>query len=372
MAASAHGQVFLKNGLNVGPIDSIRQLPAAQENSVVNDKAIDLGARLGLEHVQSVVSVANQIAAKQNVPASKALRDLITASNPNSFNGTIGTLGPFSNVALVSPKPNVEALSTFQANVNAAFSSQATQPGLLRVWNGTQVRPPDPYPDTVVVVGNNALCTGTLITPQHVITAAHCFCDKVTDEVSVGTSLLNVQFRSKVDLSKSFSHIACNKITGDQADIGQGDVALYTLVTPFSGVATRRISTEASLRAVASVRAVGFGVTSTNQTGVKFTVDIVIASYDCSAASVSSGNAHCTPDVEMIAAGMNRDTCNGDSGGPLYVLGQDLNLYLAAVTSRALDPTGNCGDGGIYAKLTTPQMHAWLVSEGVPDSVFEH
>jgi hypothetical protein len=370
---SAWSNELLK-GMYVGPITSIaKKLPAGQTNAFITKiSPTDIAQRLDLENVLPEFSLSKKIAAQKNIPVSTALRDLITASSPNNFISSLGAIQP--NAAVPGLVPNVEALQTFQSNVNLLFSKQAAQPGFLRVWNGSEVKPPDPYPDTVVIVGNNALCTGTLITPQHVITAAHCFCDQVTDEVSVGTSLLNVKSRSKVDLQKSSSHIACDKIAGADAitNIGAGDIALYTLVSPLSGVPTRRISTEKSLRAAASVRAVGFGVTSQNTTGVKFAVDIVIASYDCTEAEVRAGGSHCTANNEMIAAGMNRDTCNGDSGGPVYVLGQDVNLYLAAVTSRAVEASGNCGQGGIYAKLTNPEMQKWLVAGGVPASVFDH
>lgn len=101
------------------------------------------------------------------------------------------------------------------------------------------------------------------------------------------------------------------------------------------------------------------------------TVDIVVASYDCKGAAAGGGGKYgCTPDTEMIAAGLNRDTCGGDSGGPVYILGQDINLYLAAVTSRSVDPSGACGKGGIYAKLTVPKVKQWLIEGGVAATAF--
>lgn len=362
----------LVNGFHIGSVHYIaKQLPNAQSNAYINRIAPqDAAKRLDLENVLPEVTLSNKIATRKNIPTASVLRDLITASSPSDFKTT---LGPRLATVEVSTPESVETLPTFQANVTTLFHAQAAKPGYLRVWVGTEVKPPDPYPDTVIIGGNNDICTGTLVTPQHVITAAHCFCGHVTNEVTVGTSLVNAVAHSKVDLDKSHSHIACEKITGDEnsvaTNIKLGDVALYTLVTPLSGIGTRRISTERSLRAAASVRAVGFGVTNQNVTGVKFTVDIVIASYDCTEAQVAGAHANCAPQAEMVAAGMNRDTCNGDSGGPLYVLGQDVNLYLAAVTSRALK--SDCGQGGIYVKLTTPEMQKWLISEGVPLSAFD-
>ena len=62
----------------------------------------------------------------------------------------------------------------------------------------------------------------------------------------------------------------------------------------------------------------------------------------------------CSSGREMVAgaASLDKDTCNGDSGGPLFVQSSDGNLYLAATTSRATGTPGlrPCCDGGIYVR----------------------
>jgi endonuclease G len=46
-----------------------------------------------------------------------------------------------------------------------------------------------------------------------------------------------------------------------------------------------------------------------------------------------------------------KDTCTGDSGGPIYIRdGQD--WLLAGATSRATKGSvNNCGDGGVYVRV---------------------
>jgi secreted trypsin-like serine protease len=77
---------------------------------------------------------------------------------------------------------------------------------------------------------------------------------------------------------------------------------------------------------------------------------------------------HCTSGREIVAGApsLDKDTCNGDSGGPLYVQSSDGSLYLAGTTSR---PTGTpglrpCGNGGIYVR-TDGAVVNWIQSLGI-------
>jgi len=57
-----------------------------------------------------------------------------------------------------------------------------------------------------------------------------------------------------------------------------------------------------------------------------------------------------SPGGELAAGGMGIDSCNGDSGGPLYLL-TDYGTFLVGVTSRGYTTsTKPCGDGGIYVR----------------------
>jgi endonuclease G len=69
----------------------------------------------------------------------------------------------------------------------------------------------------------------------------------------------------------------------------------------------------------------------------------------------------CAPAREMVlAAQSGRDTCKGDSGGPLYVA-KGKQWLLAGVTSRGTDlATTMCGDGGIYTRVD--KYRTWISS----------
>jgi secreted trypsin-like serine protease len=97
-------------------------------------------------------------------------------------------------------------------------------------------------------------------------------------------------------------------------------------------------------------------------------VDIVIASYQCDGSALAgipdSRIYRCSPSHELVAASLNRDTCGGDSGGPVFVFGQDSKPYIAGVTSRAIVGR-KCGPGGIYVIPAAPPVRAWLEARGV-------
>jgi Trypsin len=129
----------------------------------------------------------------------------------------------------------------------------------------------------------------------------------------------------------------------------------HVLIEKRSNLSPRPIGGLEKLKLSAAVRAVGFGQTNDlsghNFIGFKYMVDFVIASDQCDGTGQEGGVADqqkykCKSPDEMVTAGLNRDTCGGDSGGPIYVFGRDSKRYLIAVTSRGLTP--KCGLGGIY------------------------
>ena len=224
----------------------------------------------------------------------------------------------------------------------------------------------DPYSESVAITGNNGLCSGALITPDIVVTAGHCYCDGINQNVIFGTTLLPGAGQKiiPVDASGSGPLIPCDKLT---TDIRLGDIAVLKLQQS-APVTPRQIINLPDLDAAASVRAVGFGRTSTGVVGVKYQVDIVIASTQCNGIGpmgIQDAQIYqCKKTYELVAAGLNRDTCNGDSGGAIYVFGRDAKLYLAGTTSRSVHPNGTCGPGGIYVVLSDPAIRPWLEKKG--------
>ena len=213
--------------------------------------------------------------------------------------------------------------------------------------------PTSDFPDCCAL-GNssNFFCTGTLIASNFVLTAKHCASvTKVligSDNVrSAGGELQTVASRIQhPSLDLQLLHLANN-----------------------STIAPRRIARGADAQAVIAILA-GFGMDDfqgTSGFGIKRTVQVPIETPDCQGQGESQ-KFGCAPGAEMVAGhrGLRRDTCKGDSGGPLYVQSPDRGPVLLGVTSRgARNDLNVCGDGAVYVRADLAV--AWIEQQlGTP------
>lgn len=216
--------------------------------------------------------------------------------------------------------------------------------------------PTSEFPDCVAV-GNPGrwCCTGTLVARNVVVTAGHC----------QGGCSARIFIGANVDLPGEIINVA-SAVRHPQ--YGQGgkhnDLTVLILERDVTTVTPRKIATSAMVNNVTSVRVVGFGNTDPDSTtgyGIKRMVDVPVASASCSTAQAQSKYG-CDAGLELVAGKplLNKDSCNGDSGGPIYVK-SGATWYVAGATSRATDnSTRPCGDGGIYVRLD--KYAAWIRS----------
>ncbi len=188
------------------------------------------------------------------------------------------------------------------------------------------------WPEVVAYLiggGEGGLCSGTLIGPRAVLTAAHCADSGLSgDQVFLGPSLFEPG--QVVDVEEAIPHV------GYQPDSGRLDVAVLLLTnevaeTPVT-LNTERVDSD---WIGTTMRVVGYGnedVYAGTTAGIKRETDVEIGYVD-------------GPLIYHETPGHN--TCSGDSGGPLFVE-QGGGWVQLAVTSFVypLDPDDDACDGG--------------------------
>ncbi len=203
-------------------------------------------------------------------------------------------------------------------------------------------------------IANAALvCSGTLIGCNTFLTAAHCV-EADTNPASYGVFLQHAGFFGVRSITVHPSYA-----------FPVADVAVLKLSSNVTGIAPTKINTTAKPGFGSVGEIVGFGRTSTggDESGLKYRGNVSIGS--CSGAGVSDTTSVCWTFADPIGSpGTDSNTCNGDSGGPLFV---DFGSgpVVAGITSggEAIDclPTDVSYDANVH------HYRAWIQQEGGSD-----
>ncbi|KAJ2471479.1 hypothetical protein GGI02_002241, partial [Coemansia sp. RSA 2322] len=248
----------------------------------------------------------------------------------------------------------------------ALVSSAAVPAEVPRIIGG-HAAPSTDFKYITYIEGNNpvfggSLCTGSLIAPNVVLTAGHC--TYVTDFTMYKASEIQVGFTHTTpdptviykgySVSKVITHPSFSMRTL------KNDIALLILQNSVPDtVATKAKIYTGTYANGAALTAAGFGLTdpyrNTSIASVLMEVDLKLGSPSfclANSPSFSAANQLCTDGT----AG--RDTCNGDSGGPLAIAAEGTSdgTALAGLTSfgpiNAKNPDGLCAQAGIPGYYT--------------------
>ncbi len=230
------------------------------------------------------------------------------------------------------------AAASFCVGCTEVVSSERTGAVSMPIFDGQPAMAEQIY--STVSVGTH--CTGTLIAPRVVLTAAHCFFNDAGMRVPVETVYageLDFNDGAPFAVAEEAPHDGYNPYMSGELGAFH-DIGLLILQAPIEQLPVAPVlpsdQLDAHIQPGTMLTVSGYGMTGD--------------SPDNSALYIAETPFQEHNGTELYAGGSGHpDTCSGDSGGPIYIV-VDGTRYVTGVTSRAYGmPASMCEDaGGIY------------------------
>lgn len=224
-------------------------------------------------------------------------------------------------------------LATLIAMLAACVAPSPSEPGVaIGAIQGGRIATGDPSVGVVEMDDVGATCTGALIGPDVVLTAAHCAREHVTAFYTGNTPATRVRHE-----------VLGSEVPADfPGRCGEGlDVGLVHLASPALGIVPATIADEAPEEG-ASCRAVGLGTHPLEDGGVERGVK----------RQATSTVDQVLPNVIVAAAG-DGIADKGDSGGPLFC-----GDRIIGVASCHRDGAGEAHQKELYARVD--RARSWI------------
>lgn len=257
---------------------------------------------------------------------------------------------------LVLPALSVLALAAVPATTTAAPRAHAS------IVNGTVAPAAGPL---ALVATDDALCSGSVISANVVLTAAHCVHDPGTGALlDPGTFVVQTGAVRIGDQAGAFTRVGRLVSHAWLTSNNSGDLALLQLATPTAAPALPLATDTTLLTAGTSALAEGWGVAVAGgdvpSADLRGGAEVVQSPGYCGAQALSIGvsldtsSTLCAIDPSAV-----NSVCSGDSGGPLVARRADGTLAQIGITSFG---TTGCSPTRPQFFTRVDAFSAWIAS----------